>query len=223
MDDLARIERIYGCVQEYYRCMEEEGEEEYKPTKEEKLESEKEMYLYDRKIEILNGKPSDFAVALNNEWEAKKPKDESDDWKSYNRYCYAIREWGNDKTLDVTKRVCDYYKVEVDEEGRWETFYGSDNFAIEVEYEDYGCIKSKNIGNISYEIFQKVFRDLYCCGLRPVIKCGKMIRRNMSLGELKISDFAWDGIETEESLQTELLANGYNEEEEIKKFMEGRK
>lgn len=210
-NDLARIEANYGCVQEYYRCMEEKRER-YEPTEEEILEHEKEMYLYHRKIEILNGKPSELAVKLNKEWAEKEP-DESD--------YYAGRDWSLARKLDIIEKTCKHYGVEADE--KWETFYRSENFSIAVEYIDFGYIKSKHIGNLSYEMFQNIFRDLDYCRLYPTMKYGKMIRSNMSLGNLKIADLKWDGVETEESLQTELLANGYNEEEEIKKFMKGRK
>ena len=211
MDELARIERIYGCVQEYYRCMEEERER-YEPTEEEILEHEKEMYLYHRKIEILNGKPSELAVKLNKEWAEKEP-----DRNDY----YAGEDWSLARRLDIVEKICKHYGVEADEE--YETFYRSENFSISVEYIDYCNIKYKHIGNLSYEMFQNIFRDLDYCRLYPSMKYGKMIRSNMSLGNLKITDLKWNGIETEESLQTELLANGYNEEEEIKRFLEGRK
>lgn len=223
-DDLARIEANYGCVQEYYRCMEEERER-YEPTENEILEREKEMYLYHRQIEILNGKPSDFAVALNAEWEAKKPEEkyDIDDYDNYIKSYHETRDWANNKTLDIIGKVCGYYGVKVDENGEWKTFYGSDNFAIQVEYNNFGRIKSKHIGNLSYEMFQNIFRDLDYCRLYPTMKYGKMIRSNMSLGNLKIADLKWYDVEMEESINSELLANGYNEEEEIKKFMEGRK
>lgn len=210
-DDLARIEANYGCVQEYYRCMEEKRER-YEPTEEEMLEHKKEMYLYHRKIEILNGKPSELAVKLNKEWAEKEP-----DKNDY----YAGRDWSLARKLDIVEKICKHYGVEVDE--KWETFYRSENFSISVEYIDFGNIKYKHIGNLSYEMFQNIFRDLDYCRLYPTMKYGKMIRSNMSLGNLKITDLKWNGIETEKLLQTELLANGYNEEEEIKKFMEGRK
>lgn len=210
-DDLARIEANYGCVQEYYRCMEEKRER-YEPTEEEILEHEKEMYLYHRKIEILNGKHSELAVKLNKEWAEKEP-----DRNDY----YAGRDWSLARKLDIIEKICKYYGVEADE--KWETFYRSENFSISVEYIDHCYIKYKHIGNLSYDMFQNIFRDLDYCRLYPTMKYGKMIRSNMSLGNLKITGLKWDGVETEESLQTELLANGYNEEEEIKKFMEGRK
>ncbi len=51
MDDLTRIERMYGCVAEYQRCMEEENEREMKyalqaKKNKQKLEREKEKVMY---------------------------------------------------------------------------------------------------------------------------------------------------------------------------------
>ena len=221
-NDLSRIEANYGCVQEYYRCMEEERER-YEPTENEIIESEKRSYLYHRQIEILNGKPSDFAIALNAEWEEKKPeeKHDIDDYDSYIKSYYETMDWSLARKLDIIKKICEHYGVKYDE--KWETFYRSENFSIGVEYIESSNIKNKYIGNLSYEIFKNIFRDLDYCRLYPTMKYGKMIRSNMSLGNLKITDLRWNGVETEESINSELLANGYNEEEEINKFMEGRK
>lgn len=179
MDELARIESIYGCVAEYNRCMWEE-EHEYEPTDEEIAESERRMAEYYAEIERLNGKPSEFVKALVAEWKATEPQ--YDEWNS--AVYYTTSRWAKERCLDIVAKVAEYYGVKADEE--WASFYKvpEDKFAIKVEYNDSCYIKSLNIGNLNLTTFKNVFRDLHEAGLRPTMSHNGNYVSNVSLGHL---------------------------------------
>lgn len=177
VDDLARIESIYGCIAEYNRCMAET--EEYEPTEEEIAENERLMTEYHAEIKRLNGTESGFIRRLVTEWEKSKPE-----YNGTNASIYAGYDWSRERTLDIVAKVAEHYGVEVDEE--WATFYRvpKGKFAISVEYHDHGRILCKHIGNLDFEVFKDIFRDLHYAGERPTMKFGNMILSNCSLGEL---------------------------------------
>ena len=179
-DDLARIEASYGCVAEYNRVKWEEEAECYEPTEEEIAESERQMAEYYAEIKRLNGEPSEFIKALVKEWDSSKPQ--YDEWNS--AAYYKTRDWSKVRTLDIVKKVCEYYGVEVDEE--YATFYRvpENKYAVSIEYTD-GCyIKHKHIGNLSLEQFKDVFRDLHYAKLRPTMAHKRNYVSNVSLGHL---------------------------------------
>lgn len=183
-ETLESIERNYGCVAEYNRCMAEREMEEYEPTEEELAEEERRMAEYNAEIERLNGEPSEFIKSLVAEWEEKKPEHVSEPYNEYVASIYAGYEWARERTLDIVEKIRLHYGVEVNEE--WETFYRppEGRFAIEVEYTD-GChIKHKHIGNLYFEQFKAIFRDLVYARLWPSMKYGDMIRSNCTLGSL---------------------------------------
>lgn len=179
MDELARIESIYGCVAEYNRCMWEE--ENYRePTDEEIEENERQMAKYYAEIERLNGEASGFVKELIAKWAKSQPQYE--EWNS--AAYYATSRWAKESGLDIVAKIADYYGVKVDEEHT--TFYRvpEGKFAIKVEYND-GCyIKSLNIGNLDLPTFKKVFRDLHEAGLRPTMSHNGQYVSNVSLGHL---------------------------------------
>lgn len=179
-DDLARIEANYGCVAEYNRCMAEREYEYHEPTEEEMAETERRLAEYEAKIKRLNGEPSEFIKALVAEWAESEP--EYKDWNTDG--FYKIRDWSKARTLDIVVRVAEHYGVDVDEE--WETFYGvpDEMFAISVEYNEYGLIKTKNIGNLDLETFKNVFRDLHYAKLYPTMSYKGRFISNCSLGTL---------------------------------------
>ena len=76
MDDLSRIERVYGSVAEYNRVRYEEDADTYEPSREEQIKASNDHAVYVAKIKCLDGVPSDFAKSLKSEWDAKAPKDE---------------------------------------------------------------------------------------------------------------------------------------------------
>lgn len=180
MDELARIESIYGCVAEYNRCMAERDHEDYEPSEEEIAESERQMAKYYAEIERLNGEASDFVKELMAEWEPTKPQYE--EWNSV--AYYATSRWAKERCLDIVVKVVEHYGVKADEE--WASFYRvpKDKFAIKVEYNDSCYIKSLNIGNLSLEQFKLVFRDLHEAGLRPTMSHNGQYVSNVSLGHL---------------------------------------
>ena len=179
MDELARIESIYGCVAEYNRVKWEE--ENYRePTEEEIAENERRMAEYYAEIERLNGEASDFVKELIAEWAKSQPQ--YDEWNS--AAYYATSRWAKERTLNIMANVVDHYRVKADEE--YATFYRvpEGKFAIKVEYND-GCyIKSLNIGNLDLPTFKKVFRDLHEAGLRPTMSHNGQYVSNVSLGHL---------------------------------------
>jgi len=62
MNDLNRIERIYGSVAEYYRVLDEEPCDE--PFEAELAESERQYQDYRMKVKSANGTPSDAIIKL---------------------------------------------------------------------------------------------------------------------------------------------------------------
>ena len=179
-DDLAMIERNYGCVAEYNRCMAEREYERYEPTDEEMAETERRLAEYEAKIKRLNGDPSEFIKALVAEWAESEP--EYKDWNTDG--FYKVRDWSKARTLDIVAKVAEHYGVNVDEE--WETFYRvpDEMFAISVEYNEYGLIKTKNIGKLGLETFKNVFRDLHYAKLYPTMSYKGRFISNCSLGTL---------------------------------------
>ena len=173
MYDLARVERIYGCVAEYNRCIEEETG--YEPTETELEESERQYKEYCAKIEQLNGEPSEFIRNLVDKWESTKPDNDN---------IYAGYEWSRKRTLNIMEEIRLYYGVQVDEE--YDTFYRvpDGKFSISVEYSDVCQIHYKMVGNLSYEQFKAIYRDLWFARLHPSMKYKNMIRSNCSLGSL---------------------------------------
>lgn len=179
MDELSRIESLYGCVAEYNRCMWEE--ENYRePTEEEIAESERQLAEYYAEIERLNGEASDFVKELIAEWAKSQPQYE--EWNS--AAYYATSRWAKERCLNIVEKVVDHYGVEVDES--YASFYRvpEGKFAIKVEYNDSCYIKSLYIGNLSLEQFKKVFRDLHEAGLRPTMSHNGQYVSNVSLGHL---------------------------------------
>ena len=87
-----------------------------------------------------------------------------------------------------------YYGVQVDEE--YDTFYNvpDGKFSISVEYSDVCRIHYKMAGNLSYEQFKAIYRDLWYAKLYPSMKYKDIIRSNCSLGSLlyaeKLADYA---------------------------------
>lgn len=180
IDELSRIESIYGCVAEYNRCMAERDYEEYEPSEAEIEENERRMAEYYAEIERLNGEPSEFVKPLVAEWKATEPQ--YDEWNS--AAYYAISRWAKERCLDIVAKVADYYGVKANEE--WASFYEvpEGKFAIKVEYHD-GCyIKSLNIGNLDLTTFKDVFRDLHEAELRPTMSHNGQYVSNVSLGHL---------------------------------------
>ena len=179
LDELARIESIYGCVAEYNRVKWEE--ENYRePTEEEITESERKMAEYYAEIERLNGEPSEFIKALIAEWKGTEPQ--YDEWNS--EAYYRTRNWAKERCLDIVEKVVDHYEVEIGED--YSAFYRvpKGKFAIKIEYNDSCYIKSLNIGNLSLEQFKKVFRDLHEASLRPTMSHNGQFVSNVSLGHL---------------------------------------
>lgn len=213
MDDLARIEAIYGSVAEYNRVMEEENEGAgYEPSEEEQFAFAADREVYNEKIRILDGKPSELAVSLKEEWDAKKPA-ETKDWNMS-----EVRKWqaySKERLFAVTKALCTHYGIVHNEEmSLYKTREGS--FAIGLEYADSPYIKSWDVSGLSYEAFKNIFRDFHYLGLSPIMNycdgSGKNhIISNSSLGRLRIHDLIWYGFETEESLENEYRKAGFDE------------
>lgn len=180
IDELARIESIYGCVAEYNRCMAERDYEDYEPTEEEIAKSERIMAEYHAEIERLNGEPSEFIKSLIAEWKETEPQ--YDEWNS--EAYYRTNRWSKERCLDIVAKVTDHYGVKANEE--WALFYEvpEGKFAIKVEYNDSCIIKSLNIGNLDLPTFKLVFRDLHEAGLRPTMSHNGKYVSNVSLGHL---------------------------------------
>ncbi len=218
-DDLDRIESVYGSVAEYYRVQYEERYMDHDMDDHEDIErmieNEISMKIYNEQIRVLDGEPSDIAEALRHKWDEKFIEISEESGFDYTKLNYAIRDFSHDKVLDIFDRICEHYEIISDE--KWESFYrpGVGMFGISVPYSD-GCqIFHKNIGCLDYDLFQQVFRDLEYTGLCPSMSYeqteGKpIILSNCSLGSIRIYDLRLAGLETEESLNTELKEKGFD-------------
>ena len=177
MDDLARIERIYGSVAEYYR--EEWEAEEEPPTEEQIADSERRMEEYYAKIKQLNGTPSHFVRELIDKWETTKPQ-----YDGTNESISAGWDWSRERTLAIVEELANHYGVTVDENS--DTFYRvpANQFAISVEYSDHGRIYYKFFGNLDFEQFKNVYRDLWYARLWPTMSHNGLYVGNCSLGSL---------------------------------------
>lgn len=215
-DELARIESIYGSVAEYNRCMEEEMQEEYTPTLEEYEEQHIDLEVYHKKIEYLSGAPSDFVVKLKADWDERAPKEDQYP-KGSNQFIYDSHDFYTEMVKDIMHKLCEHYNVTPDDKG--DTFYNPEvgKLAISVDYSDSVYIKHLNVGNLDYETFKDIFRDMYYAHLYPSMSLGlenrnHLILSNCSLGNLRIYDFKMAGLETEESLNKDLMESGFDEE-----------
>jgi len=221
-DELAHIERLYGSVAEYNRVQMEEPYEEYEPTEEEIKEDYIKHETYNKKIELLNGKPSNVIQGLVTAWDAKKPPD-----GNTAQEIYAIRDWASNRTVDLFDKLSIYYMLTEDPfESR--AFYETalKTFAVSVEYSKHSRILTKSVSNLDYDTFKKFFRDLHYARCYPtmnyVTENGKKhILSNCSLGSLRIYDLKMCEVETQESLDKELASLGFNEEE-YRKELEDR-
>lgn len=238
-DGLARVEANWGSVAEYNRVMAEEMEynpltgryewaKPQEPTEDELYKEERDFYIHNAKIHALNGTPSGFAVELKNMWDGKKPQDPTWDMgiQKYNQLFRDGRKWSHDKRLDVIAKLCEYYGVEYTDDGR--DFYRKSEeyigeFAIEVEYVEFGNILGKYICSLDYDTFKKLFRDLWYCECNPTMKYYNSIDyskilSNSSLGSLIMYDLKWLGVETEESINAKLEEYGFDEDAVIAEF-----
>ena len=239
-DELDRIEANWGCLAEYNRVMAEEMEydpmigryewaaEPQEPTGEEEYKRERDYHIYKSKINSLNGKPSEFAVELENSWDRKKPQRPTGDlsiWE-YNQWVNDGYEWAHDKVLDITRKLCEHYGVICSADIKdfyrdTEEYVGK--FAIEVEYVEFGRILGKYMCGLDYETFKNLFRDLRNCGCNPTMRYCSSINHskilcNISLGELIMHDLKWLGVETEESINATLEERGFNEAAVVAEF-----
>ena len=238
-DELARVEANFGSVAEYNRVMSEEMEynpltgryewiKPQEPTEEEEYREERDLYIYNAKKSALSGKPSEFAVELNNSWDGKKPQRPDVDLSSreYNKWFYDVKDWAHDKKLDIVSKLCEFHGAECSGDGK--DFYSDTKecvgtFAIKVEYVEFGRILGKFICGLNYETFKKLFRDLWNCECHPTMRyCSSVghakILCNTSLGELMIYDLKWLGVETEESINATLEEYGFDEAAVVAEF-----
>lgn len=217
---LEAVERNYGSVAEYNRVMAEEYEydefgnlvpREYEEPTEEELEAEaKEHRLYERKLKVLSGTPSEFAVALKKELDAFAP--EKGEYPSNsNDYYYACREYSSKATLRIVDEINAHYGIEL---GRDVNPYRlpEGEFAISIDYHDFGRIYHYSVRGLSYEQFKAIFRDLHYLGKSPTMFLGRkgetntLILSNSSLGSLRHADLVHYGFETYADMDAEVLA-----------------
>lgn len=212
-DDLSRIERVFGCVAEYNRCKEEDGCQYFEPSEEEIQEIEADQRTYNAKIRFLDGIPSRLAESLKEEWDAKKPA-ETGEWTM--KEVYAWQEYGKAMLLDVVGKLCDLYGISYyDGMSIYKT--EPESFAIGCEYQESPYIKEWAVSDLTYVEFKALFRDLYYLGRTPTMcykdREGKShILSNCSLGDLRINDLRRFGVESEEEIEKDLLAMGFDEE-----------
>ena len=212
LDELSRIESIYGSVAEYNRVKYEEAESDYEPFDREIADREVDHCVYSEKIRILEGEPSDIAVKLGSEWDSKKP-DLQGDWSM--THVYAWRDYGRNKLFDIMDKLCRYYCVDRNDSM---SLYRTDpgTFAIGCEYGEDSNIKELVVSGLNYDDFKDIFRDLYSLGCNPSVNyCNEAginhVISNTSLGSLRMNDFRYCGLESDESLKADLDAAGFDE------------
>lgn len=223
MDDLSRIESVYGSVAEYNRVLYEEDLTHFERSEEEIAQADNELAIYNAKIKYLDGTPSEFASKLSSEWVSYNPQEK--DFNTSSEYINAGYEYSKDKTVNCINAISKYYNVKFSDKA--DAFYspGVKRFGINVEYIDSGTIKHKFIGGLDYEMFKNVFRDLYYLNLSPTMSLefepGKTtILSNCSLGNLRISYLRLAGFETTESIDKELKSLGFDETKIIGKSID---
>ena len=210
MDDLDRIEAIYGCVAEYNRVREEEADDYREPTDEEIKEAEAAHLAYEEKLRILSGKPSPLAISLKSEWEARRPQ-EAEVWNMTE--VLKWQKYSRERLFAVTAALCKHHGISHDEKMTLRnTEQGT--FSISVEYHEAPYIKKWAVSDLDYEKFKALFRDLYYLGLSPTMCYRDMngenrIVSNSSLGSLRANYLKWYGLE--KSIEEELKNAGYDE------------
>ena len=216
---LEAVERNYGSVAEYNRVMAEEYEyDEFgnlvprkyeEPTEEELAEEAKKHRIYERKLKVLSGTPSDFAVRLKKEIDELSPKKE-DYPSNSNKYYYACREYSRAAGQKIIEEVNAHYSIELSKDvSPYRLPAGK--FAISIEHEEYGRIYHYSVRTDSYETFKDIFRDLEYLDERPTMFFGReksdtLILSNSSLGNLRYCDFVNYGLETYEEMDAEVIA-----------------
>ena len=220
-ETLESVERNFGSVAEYNRVMEEEYEwdpevgtyvkrQYIEPTEEELAKEAKEHRIHERKIEVLSGTPSDFAVKLKKELDAIAPKRESYPSGS-NEYYYDCRKYSSESTLRIVDEVNAHYGIDLSRDvSPYRLSEGE--FAVSIEYHDYGRIYHYSVRDLTYGQFKAIFRDLKYLGKNPTMFLGRegeyntLILSNSSLGSLRYYDFVHYGYETYADMDAEALA-----------------
>ncbi len=221
MDDLTRIESIYGSVAEYNRVRFEENQEPISLSATEKLNNACKMAIYEEKIRLLSGTPSDFAKDLVAEWAKLEPKES--DFSCRNEYIRHLHDHAAKREEYIAKKICEYHHVNCDT--AWATFYrpGLNQFAISVQYDSPANVVTLSIGPMSYEQFKPVFCDLHFARLSPTM-CYEnkeeypFFVSNSSLGSIRMSYLS--SVESKEELNEELKLLGFDEEEFTEKYKE---
>lgn len=228
---LESIERNYGSVAEYNRVMEEEYEYDEEgnlvprkyeePSEEELKQQAKEQRFYNRKLKVLSGKPSDFAISLKKELDELAPKKED---YSGNDYYYACRDFSSHCTYEVIKGIKETYGVELSTEvSPYRLPKGE--FAVCIEDRNASPVKHFSARGLSYEQFKAVFRDLRYLGENPTMFFGRegeyhtLILSNSSLGSLRYCDLLHYGLETREAMDAEAIAINKAEYDANKAFV----
>jgi len=219
-DELAHIERIYGSVAEYNRVKEEEAYSNYEPSQTELIEEEIQHKVYNKKIELLNGTPSELAQQIKEKIKNKRPKQAGEFWSSADHYNAC--QYDRKVKFLVLKELCDVYGATFsNDKNYFATAPGTFGFAL--EYEKDSRILTLSVKDLDYETFKKLYRDIQHI-FTWVSVCyrdesnNSHLVSNTSLGGLRIADFKWWGLETVENLNKELTNLGFNEENYIEQL-----
>lgn len=181
-DELARIERNFGCVAEYNRQMEERNM--YEPTETEKKRYYKMIEEADKNIKRLNGEPTEYAKELKVELD-RKLEEIGDD----NEHFYERRDLYSKMEKEYMEKICRYHKKDFE----YGDFYGEHTpctFSVKIEYTDFCNIKSLAVTDLNFEEFCNIFRDLEYLDFYPTAMYeDKTALSNLSLGRLLYYDY----------------------------------
>lgn len=218
---LEQIESNFGSVPEYNRVMAEEMEfdpylgcyveRKYEEPSEEELKAQaKEDRIHNRKIEVLGGKPTDFAISLKKELDKTRPN-RTDFVENTNDYYCACRKYSSKTTLYIIEQISGQYNVEFSTEVNPYNL-PKDEWAIEIEHQDCGYVKHYAIRGLTYHEFKIIFTDLRYLGKNPVMFYGRegehntLILSNSSLGSIRYYYMPHYGLESRDDMDAEAIA-----------------
>lgn len=202
--ELNRIERVYGSVAEYQRCMDEQEEREL--TDEELEELEAERQAINDEITALSGTPSQVVLELL-DWKASlEPKKES--YTEYNDYVLAEHTFGRQFTARIIDRIEEVYGVKFSTENNVYKDIEKDKFGITIEQHLHSQIYHPAIININYDLFKRIYRDLCYLQRWPnwfyMSDNGLKYGKRSNLGEVRLFDMKSLGLETDKSLEQDI-------------------
>lgn len=206
MDALAKIERTYGCVAEYNRCMEEEENNRYwnslSAKKQQQIiaEQNKIQAQYQAELQLLKLPVHPIVAKLKKEFATAKQKLQEKNLSDMARY-YANQELYAQWLVSTIQKISSLHNVELQEQPNRE--YQRGKFAIRIEYID-GCnYKHIYIEDLNTEKFLEVYNDIYAIASCQVSMTYRDTRQHKGYWAYQDSLHTLTGVSTEELRRNE--------------------